>query len=442
MSQTIEHEPAPEAPAGPAATPGGSGNLAALLGGVAGLVVLSLVLGFWKPLAVIASLFVMIMCHELGHYVMAKRGGMKCTEFFVGMGPRVWSVQRGEMEWGVKALPIGGYVKIIGMNNLDEVPPADEPRAYRQKGFLARMGVAVAGTATHLILAFGLLLVLNTFTGNPTHFEVVPVVSSVSRLSEGMSPAEKAGLRAGDRITALDGTAVTTWDEVKGYVGKRPGQPIAVDLLRKGAPVSVSIVPADAADITPLDEHGKPLERKVPVEHGVTGYIGIAATRVDPTVNPLQAVGRSFTDLGSTMKDTVKSLARLVTFKGISSYKDQLAGSPAAQKDPQGTRFLSPVGLYQVADRQAENGIASVLVLLVLINVFVGLFNMIPLLPFDGGHVSVAIYEEIRGRLQGGRRYIADVAKLLPVAYLTVAALLFIGISSLYLDIRHPLDLQ
>jgi len=441
MSQTITEQspPADE----PVAQRDGSGSLALLLAAVGALVVVSVVLDFWKTLAVVAALFAMIMLHELGHFVMARRGGMKVTEFFVGMGPRIWSVRKGEVEYGVKALPIGGYVKIIGMNNLDEVPAADEPRAYRQKGFAARLGVAVAGSTTHMLIAIALLFSLNAFVGNPAHAVVDPIVSSISRLETGQSPAEQAGLRLGDRIVGLDGTAMSDWDAIRAYVAARPGTPIRVDVVRAGQPTSLTITPVDLSTVRPAADPKDPnagVDRPAPAP-GATGFIGIGATLRNPTVNPVSAVGRSVTDLGSLVKGTVSSLGRLVTFQGIKSYKDQLVGNPVAKGD-QGTRFLSPVGLVRVAGQQADDGMASVLILLTLINVFVGLFNMIPLLPFDGGHVTVAVYEEIRTRLQGGRRYMADVAKLLPLAYVTVAALVFIGLSSLYLDIARPLQLQ
>ena len=109
---------------------------------------------------VIVAMIVMIMLHELGHFVTAKWSGMKVTEYFLGFGPRLWSFRRGETEYGVKALPLGGYVKIIGMSNLEEVPPEDEPRTYRQQPFRKRLLVAVAGSAVHFILALMLIFTI------------------------------------------------------------------------------------------------------------------------------------------------------------------------------------------------------------------------------------------------------------------------------------------
>ena len=116
---------------------------------LAGLLAALVALGVWRPwvLVVVMALVVMITLHEFGHYYMAKRAGMKVTEFFLGFGPKIWSVRRGETEYGIKVIPAGAYVKIPGMVNIDEVPPEDEARTYRQKGFGARVSVAVAGSA-------------------------------------------------------------------------------------------------------------------------------------------------------------------------------------------------------------------------------------------------------------------------------------------------------
>ena len=127
----------------------------------------SIVTGAFPFVLVVIALIVMIMLHELGHFLTAKWSGMKVTEFFLGFGPRLWSVRKGETEYGVKAIPAGGYVRIIGMSNLEEVDPADEPRTYRQQPFPRRLSVAVAGSTMHFIIAFVLLFVLLTGGGRP-----------------------------------------------------------------------------------------------------------------------------------------------------------------------------------------------------------------------------------------------------------------------------------
>jgi len=421
---------------------GGTGPFLRLVAAVAGLATVSVVAGFWKPLLVIVALFIMIMLHELGHFVMARRAGMKATEFFVGFGPRLWSVRRGETEYGVKAIPLGGYVKIIGMTNLESVPPEDEPRAYRQKPFWDRFGVAVAGSTMHMLIAFALLFSLNAFVGNGLHRQLRPVISSISTIQGRPSPAVQAGLQVGDEITALDGAPVTGWDDIRSYVSTRPGTAIRFEYRRAGSLATTMVTPLDLAQLPQTGPDAATLPAPPPgaADGGPRGFVGVSATSVDPTVGPVQAVGRSVSDFGTLAKGTVGALGKLVSFQGVRGYANQVRGNDVPQED-KGNRFLSPVGVYQVAGSAADQGLGQVLSLLVLINVFVGIFNMLPLLPFDGGHAVIAVYEAIRSRIKG-RRHFADAAKLMPVAYVTVALLAVIFVSSLYLDIAHPLKLS
>ena len=174
---------------------------------LAALLVLAFEAGGWALPVVILGVVVMIFLHELGHFLAAKFGGMKVTEFFIGFGPRIWSFRRGETEYGLKAIPAGAYVKIIGMNNLDEVDPADEDRTYRAKTYPKRLLVAVAGSAMHFAQALVLLIVLYTFVGIPggslTQVEDWTVGEVVTN-----SAAADAGLRVGDEILAFDGRDV------------------------------------------------------------------------------------------------------------------------------------------------------------------------------------------------------------------------------------------
>ncbi|MEJ7764344.1 MAG: site-2 protease family protein [Acidimicrobiales bacterium] len=426
---TLDVPPAPAPDGLPPATRGDLGSVLRLVGAVSALAVLSVVVGFWKPLLVIVALFVMVMLHELGHFVMARRAGMKATEFFVGFGPRLWSIRRGETEYGVKALPLGGYVKIIGMTNLEKVPEEDEPRAYRQKPFWGRFGVAVAGSAVHMVLALLLLFALNTVVGNGLHARQVPIIRELRGIEGKPVPAIDAGLQVVDEIKAVDGTPLADFAGFRSYVGARPGQSIRVDYERGGRPATTTLTPVE---VTTPAEGDEPAETR--------GYVGITARTVAPTVGPVQAVGRSVKDLGTLVTGTAAGLTTLLSFQGVQSYANQVQGKEVP-KEEKGNRFLSPVGVYKIAGTAADEGIGPVISLLALINVFVGIFNMMPLLPFDGGHVSLAVYEAVRSRIKG-RRHFADAAKLMPFAYLTVAALALIFVSSLYLDIAKPFDLS
>jgi membrane-associated protease RseP (regulator of RpoE activity) len=398
--------------------------------------------GTTKTVAIVVAVLLMIMLHELGHYLTAKWGGMKVTEFFVGFGPRLWSVRKGETEYGVKALPLGGYVKIIGMHNLDRIEdPADEPRTYRQKPFSRRLAVAVAGSTMHFIIAFLLFFVVNAFVGVPAPSTTIGALVAIEG---GPSPAQEAGLRVGDKVTAIDGKPVDSWEEVRGYIAARPGETLTLTVQRGGRqPIELRATPADLSQIRIKGEVVSPTKR---------GFLGVEPAEQFETVNPVVAVGRAakqwvggdfqgVEDVSPGLIDNAKALGSVLSPSGLSSYWKTITGEEQANRPDGGTRFLSPVGFVRVAGQAADNSLFSVLGLLIAINLFVGLFNLLPLLPLDGGHVAIAVYEAIRSKL-AGRRYTADVAKLMPITYAVVLAMAFLGISALYLDIVRPLNFR
>ena len=402
----------------------------------------TVVTGTTKTVLVVVALIAMIMLHELGHYLTAKWGGMKVTEFFVGFGPRLWSVRKGETEYGVKALPLGGYVKIIGMHNLDPVEdPEDEPRTYRQKSFGRRLSVAVAGSAMHFVIAFLLFFTVNAFVGVPTVSTTIGGVLAFD--GGGPSPAQEAGLRVDDRIVAVDGEAIEEWDEVRERIAASPGQPIALTVERDGKPLQLDATPVDISQVR-IDGRA--------VSNESRGFLGLEPAEEYRTVNPATALGRSadqwlggdfdgVEDVSPGLLDNAKALASIASPSGASSLWTNITGGEDGQGDPDGVRFLSPVGFVRVAGQAADNSLFAVLGLLIAINLFVGLFNLLPLLPLDGGHVAIAVYEAIRSKLSG-RRYAADVAKLMPLTYAVVLLMVFLGVSALYLDIVRPLNFR
>ncbi|HSH62085.1 MAG TPA: site-2 protease family protein [Acidimicrobiales bacterium] len=393
--------------------------------------VIAVLTGVTRTVLVILAFVAMIMIHELGHFVTAKWAGMKVTEYFLGFGPRLWSVRKGETEYGVKAIPAGGYVKIPGMVNIEKVDPVDEPRTYRQKPYWRRMSVAVAGSVTHFIMAFFLLYAL--FVGVGTETEA-PRVGSVSELDSGPSPAQAADLRVGDRLVSYDGVPFTTFEKMAGYIRQRPGRPIEFVVERDGRRLTLAITPADRSNVT---VKGDPPGSRTTEP---TGFVGIGPAFGVEKAGPIEGVGRATSELGRLTVATVKGLGAIFSPSGASSYGRQLVNRPSSPAPPDGTepRFLSPLGFGRLASQAAAAGWEQVLLLLVLINVFVGIFNMIPLLPFDGGHVAIATYERLRSRR--GRRYHADVSKAMPLFYAVVVLLVFIAVSSLYLDAVQPFD--
>lgn len=389
---------------------------------VAALVSLAIAAVFFPTqaavIAVIAALFVMIMLHELGHFLAAKRSGMKVTEFFVGFGPRLWSVTRGETEYGVKAVPLGGYCRIIGMTNLEEVDPEDEPRAYRNKRTGPKVFVAAAGPAVHFVLAVILMFVVLFFAGD---FRSERAVLTLAQTTQG---AQAAGLRPGDTIVSVNGTTVNDWTQVQQLINP-PDHPARVGdvvrfVVRRGADeVAVPVT---------LQQSTDPSVKRIVAgvsPRSVISHPGLVTSIVQA---PLQV-----TDVGW---QSIKAIGSMFSPAGVSNYFRILSGDTSSHTD-QTKRFVSPAGVGALASDAVKAGWVSVFGLLIAINIFVGLFNLLPLLPFDGGHIAIALYEKVASTIRG-RRVQVDAAKLLPVTVAVVAVLGFIFLSSLFLDITHP----
>src|SRR5437588_9812275 len=207
MTQLVNRRETHEAPEDPG-TIDNRERLARLGYFVAIVLVLAVITGFSPFLGVIGALIVIVMLHEFGHFVTAKWAGMKVSEYFFGFGRRLWSIRKGETEYGIKAIPVGGYVRILGMNNLEQVDPADEARTYRQKSYPRRLSVAVAGSTMHFVLAFLLLLVLWTAVGVPKATTKVGTIFGAGPKSSDLSPAQKAGFQRNDHVLAVDGPLV------------------------------------------------------------------------------------------------------------------------------------------------------------------------------------------------------------------------------------------
>jgi membrane-associated protease RseP (regulator of RpoE activity) len=384
--------------------------------GVAAIVALIGVLGLFSVwwLVFVVGVLIAIFLHELGHFMTARWTGMKATQFFIGFGPRVWSFRRGETEYGVRALPLGAFVRIIGMNNMDEVAPEDEDRTYRSKSFPKRLLVISAGSLMHMVLAIVLLFTVYVADG-----EVVARDGAEIGIVEQTGPAFIARLLPGDVVLAIDGAPVEGSADLGRIVQSNdPANTLMFEVLRDGATITIPVsLGANTDESSPL--FGKP-------------YIGVSSGTYYETID--HSVGgaavNAVVDIVPTSwemtKGAVKVLNPVNIFTHLSGTNDDLSTRP--------TTLVGVTGLSD--DVGNSQGIVGILFLLAVLNVFVGVFNMFPLLPLDGGHAAIAAYERIRER--NGQRYYADVAKLMPFAMAVMTVLLFLFMSGLYLDITNP----
>jgi membrane-associated protease RseP (regulator of RpoE activity) len=363
-----------------------------------------------------------IFMHELGHFLTAKWTGMKATQFFIGFGPRVWSFRRGETEYGVRALPLGAFVRIVGMNQMDEVEPGDEERTYMSKSYPRRLLVISAGSLMHMILAILLLFTVYVWEGERVVEDgsYVGAGAQVESIPES-GPAYQSDLQVGDQVVAIDGEPVTSPSELGAIVqAGEPSQILDFTVLRDGEELVVPVgLGANTDESSEL--FGKP-------------YVGISSSLVpeitDHSVG--SAAVNAVTDIFPTTWEMTKGVVKVLNPVNIVSHVN-------GTNDDLATRPTTLVGITAVSDDVGEaEGIPGILFMLAILNVFVGVFNMFPLLPLDGGHAAIASYERIReGR--SGRRYHADVAKLMPFAMAVMTALMLLFMSGLYLDIMDPL---
>jgi membrane-associated protease RseP (regulator of RpoE activity) len=372
-------------------------------------IALFIVLGILSPWMVVfvLGLAVSIMLHELGHFWTARRSGMKATQFFLGFGPRVWSTHRNGVEYGVRAIPLGGFVKIIGMTNVDEVAPEDEPVTYREGSYARRMWVITAGSVMHMIIAVVLIVVVFSVWGRVEESGVVRLAG----VSEG-SPAEAAGLEPGDIITTVNGADVEVADEWRTQLAATPpGDVMTLGVVRDGVAMTIeaTLIQNPDTDVT-------------------RGYLGVSPYSDDRVQQSLgDALTEGPKDLLTGVGQAITGVAKVINPVNVWGH---LMGTNTDRSSRPGTI----VGATRISDDIGEfDGWAGMLSLLAGLNVSVGVFNMFPLLPLDGGHAAIATYERIRSRR--GKRHYADVNKLMPVAALCIALLAFMFLTGLYLDI-------
>jgi membrane-associated protease RseP (regulator of RpoE activity) len=356
-----------------------------------------------------------VTAHEFGHFLAAKMVGVKATEFFFGFGPRIWSFKRGETEYGIKAIPLGGYVRVVGMNPLEEVPDSDLGRTYREQPFWKKSFVVLAGVGMNFLLAYVMFagLLLSNGVGEIT----TTLAEVISTLEDGRpSPAALAGLQAGDQLLAIDGVATPDWTSVGEQLSSHPEQEVTLTVDRDGETIELNAVLASRTNPDTGEEQG---------------FLGVAPTVEVRQLGLWEAMGSAGRQLGTSVTVTFEVLGRIVQPGTLG----RLAGVLVGDTDvPDDIRPVSPIGVGNIGSQVDEIGWASFLFLLASVNVMLGALNVLPLYPLDGGHFAVALYEKITRRQ-------VNVRVLVPVAAIVITLVGFLGLIAIILDIVNPIDI-
>ena len=374
-------------------------------------------------LAFVVALLLSVMVHEFGHYITARKYGMWVSEFFVGFGKRIWSVQRGETEFGVKAIPAGGYCKIEGMSPNDEMPVGQEDRAFYKASSGKKLVVLGAGSFLHFVLGFVLLFTL--FAGIGTN-QVLPVIYEVVP----NSAAQAAGIPVGDEIVAIKGKRVTEWYKDVEVIRESQGRELSLVLNRNGEEIAVTA----SARLTDLDG----TKRYV---LGIVNDVGLKRSGLLVSIRNSATVTKSF------LVESVKSLGKLPE-KIPALWGATVRGE---ERDPNG--LVGVVGVARVSGEAVGSDkltvmerLATFVLIIASLNIFVGVFNLLPILPLDGGHMAVAIADSIRAffaRLRGRPRPAPiDVTVLTPITMVVFVVLATLTLLLLVADVINPVTLN
>ena len=391
-------------------------------------------------------LMMSIAIHEFGHLLTAKAYGMKATEYFIGFGPKLWSFRRGETEYGLKAIPAGGYVKIVGMTDLEVVEEKDQPRAFYRYSGPKRLVVLSAGSISHMLIAVFLFFIVLVGFGRS---EAAPVVGKVSDCipapaatapgcsqTDPASPAKAAGLRPGDKVLAVAGKPITEWEQATRAIRARGGGPIEILVERDGQQLTVvpELVTRERAD---LDDDTKQV---------TVGVLGVEPEFRKDRAGPIDGTWESVKLIGVVVKASGEAMANLP--EKIPNLVESIGGG---ERDKEG--LVGVVGAARVSgevfsldDETVSDRMAMVLLQVAALNVFIGLFNALPLLPLDGGHMAVVTYETTRRRLykklgkaDPGR---VDMNKLLPLAYGFLVLVIGLTVLLVVADVVNPITIS
>ena len=363
--------------------------------------------------AFIVALILVIVIHEAAHFGVARAFDIKVSEFFVGFGPKLWSRKRGDTEVGFKAIPAGGYVKIAGMNPFETIPPEDLPRTFGAKPIWQRALVIVAGPATHFALAFLCFALWLAFVGQPEP-RGARIALVDATLNGAPSPAAVGGLEEGDVLLAVGDREDPTAEDLREYTTAHVGEPVPFTIRRDGEVVEVTMTPK-------LDV----------IEGEEIGRIGV---QVEPirivrvTEGPVGSVTGGVDLVGENLVGTVQGVARIFGPEGLGRMVDLVFTDE--QREPGDA--TSVVGVGRLAGSLAsDDSFGDLLFLFGIVNVFVGFLNLLPLPPFDGGHLAILTIEKVRGRP-------VDLRKVIPVSAAVAAFFIVFTVAVVYVDIVKP----
>jgi len=373
--------------------------------------------------AFVVALLFSVMVHEFGHYITARKYGMWVSEFFVGFGKRIWSVQRGETEFGVKAIPAGGYCKIEGMSPSDELPVGQEERAFYRASSAKKLVVLGAGSFLHFALGFVLLFSL--FAGIGTN-QVLPVIKEVVP----NSAAQAAGIQVGDEVVSINGKKVTEWYKDVEVIRQSQGKELNLVLNRAGEEIAVSA----SARLTDIDGSKRYVL-------GIVNDIGLKRSGLFISLKNSATVTKGF------LVESVKSLGKLP------EKIPALWGATVRGEERDANGLVGVVGVARVSGEAVGSDkltpmerLATFVLIVASLNIFVGVFNLLPILPLDGGHMAVAIADSIRAffaRLRGRPRPAPiDVTVLTPITMVVFVVLATLTLLLLVADVINPVTLN
>ena len=393
-------------------------------------------MGIIGAVAFVVALLFSVMVHEFGHFITAKRYGMHVTEFFLGFGRKIWSTVRGETEFGLKAIPAGGYCKISGMSPREPISPEVAPRAFYKASAPRRLVVLGAGSFLHFVLGFLLLFVLFAGVGTSkvlsTVSEVVPCVTTKSACvsSDPISPAKQAGIQPGDVITGINGKTNLNWEEITKVLRSSPNTSVTLEISRNGQTLEL-----------PVTLSSREVDGKVRGFLGVVNKVGLVRE------SPVSAITESASSFNQLFSGSIRSLVGLPA-QIPSLFRQTFLGEARSQDG-----LVGIVGVARATSEAASSGnltggekLATFILIIASLNIFVGIFNLIPILPLDGGHMAIAIVDGVR-RTTARRRGQpepdpVDVERLTPITFVVVALLIFLTLLLLLADIFNPINLR